>query len=68
MSFQVFAVENATGKRWLVCNTLSAREAQLLLGAGTSETTTIDVVGPDGPLTADALGTMVVEDDSTFGA
>jgi hypothetical protein len=68
MSFQVFAVENATGKRRLICSTFSAREAQLLRGAGSSETATIEVDGPDGPLTAAALDKLVVNDDSTFGA
>ena len=68
MSFQVFAVEIATGKRRLICSTFSAREAQLLRGAGSSEAATIEVDGPDGLLTAAALDKLVVDDDSTFGA
>jgi hypothetical protein len=67
MSFQVFAIETATGKRRLVCSTFSAREAQLLRGAGSSDAVTIEVVGPDGPLTTAALDELVVADDSTFG-
>jgi hypothetical protein len=68
MTFQVFAIENATGKRRMVCSTFSAREAQLLLGAGASDIATIEVVGPDGPLTAAALDQWVVADDAAFGA
>lgn len=68
ISFQVFAVEALTGKRRLVCSTYSAREAQLLRDAGSSEIVTIEIVGPDGPLMASELDKLVVADDSSFGA
>jgi hypothetical protein len=68
MSFQVFAIENATGKKRMICGTFSAKEAQPLRGAGSSGKATIEIVGPDGPLTSAALDKLVVNDDSTFGA
>jgi hypothetical protein len=66
-SYQVFAIETATGKRRLVCSTFSAREAQLLRDAGSSDAVEIEVVGSDGPLSTTALDELVVADDSTFG-
>jgi hypothetical protein len=59
MDFQVFAIENATGKKRMICGTFSAKEAQLLRGAGSSGTATIEIVGPNGPLTPAQLDQLV---------
>jgi len=67
MSFQVFAIENAKGKKRMICGTFSAREAQLLRGASSSGTATIEIVGPNGPLTDAALGKLVIANDAAFG-
>jgi hypothetical protein len=64
MSFQIFAIECATGRRRMVCGTFSERTTQPLLASAFSEIATIEIVGPDGRLTTAKLDKLLVANDA----
>jgi hypothetical protein len=59
VKFQVFAIESGTGRKRMICGTFSAKETQVLRGAVSSGRATIEIVGPDGPLTPARLDQFV---------